>query len=80
MKKYWAYKKIDGHIQVRSYETLEQVKEIYRDYEVAKIILPFEANDIKEAAVRVGNYLEAGRFLVMEIQKNGLEIPRKYSI
>jgi hypothetical protein len=40
--------------------------------------MPFEAEDIKEAAVKVGNYLEAGRFLFMEVQKNGLEIPRKY--
>lgn len=75
---YWAYKKQDGHIIVQNYTNIDQIKEIYSDWTVAKILMPFEAENIKEAAIKVGNKLEAGRFLFMEIQKNGLEIPRRY--
>jgi hypothetical protein len=76
---YWAYKKQDGHIVVQDYQNIDQIKEVYEDWTIAKIIMPFEAEDIKEAAIHVGNRLEAGRFLLMETQKNGLEIPRRFS-
>jgi hypothetical protein len=76
---YFAYKKTDGHIVVQSYKNTDQLREAYADWQVAKVIMPFEAPDIKEAAIQVGNRLEAGRFLFMEIQKNGLEIPRRYN-
>jgi hypothetical protein len=75
---YWAYKKQDGHIVVQDYQNVDQIKEVYEDWTIAKIIMPFEAEDIKEAAIHVGNRLEAGRFLLMETQKNGLEIPRRF--
>lgn len=73
---YWAIKKADGQIVVRNYTSVDQIEAAYQDYENVKITLPFEASNLKEAATRAGNCLEAGRFLFMEKQKNGVEIPR----
>jgi len=75
---YWATKDIEGHIVVSTYNNSEQLTEAYDNPKIAKVVLPFEAKDIKEASIRVGNKLEGGRFILMEQYKNGLEIPKRY--
>ena len=75
---YWAFKKTDGHIVVQEYTDINLIKETYQNYEVAKIILPYFAEDLEDASIQAGNRLEGGRFILMEKQKNGLEIPKRY--
>ena len=75
---YWAYKRTNGHTTVQEYSSIDAIKEIHKDWQVAKIILPYEADDLKHAAVQAGNRLDGGKFTLMEQQKNGLEIPRRY--
>jgi hypothetical protein len=77
-KQYIAIKRIDGHITVESYVNSNQLRKAYDDTEVAKIIKPYYADNLKHAAEKAGNKLEGGRYIMMEKLTNGLEIPRKY--
>lgn len=75
---YWAHKDIDGHIVVQKYKGVNQIKEQYKSVTNAKIIMPYEAKDINDAAVQAGNRLEGGRFVLMERLESGVEIPKRY--
>lgn len=75
---YYATKYNYGLIQVRPYENVTQIQEAYSNFSIAKIIMPYEAEDLKDAAVQAGKRLDGGRFILMEPQANGLEIPRRY--
>jgi hypothetical protein len=75
---YWAHKDTDGHIVVEKYQGIDKLRQVYKTSNNAKIILPFEAKNITDAAVQVGNRLEGGRFILMEKLESGVEIPRNY--
>lgn len=76
---FWAYKKTDGHIVVQTYESVSSVEEQFQNQEISKIILPFKADDLYDAAVKAGNKLEGGKFILMEKLKNGVEMPRLFT-
>jgi hypothetical protein len=76
---FYAYKRINGNIQVKKFKRIEQIQKTFKEDDIYKIILPYKAKNLLDAAIKAGRKFEGSQgFLIMEKQENGTELPKFY--